>query len=309
MSKKLRHLPLKGILDRDIAVAETESLISEWSPYLEELVNFATHALARCQESLKGVEGTPASLIHLYYHIIQMADGVQVLCSNACFQAAFPLVRSIWEGNLFIQYMLEEGHFENRSTAWLACSHLEGKEVWLMQDLTSQRGQDIESMRQKDKYLGSADVLEKDQDIVKEQIALYDAMLQKSKFSSVLAKLSNSAKKNKRWYSVNSDLNTIKDLAKHLGRSLEYELIYSNLSAVSHAKDASRTITTREGTAYLTPIRADTDGQTVYSHACAYLMDATWMIMTKLRSAEDIRKQLKEIAVRHRRIAPKLKSV
>jgi len=309
MPTELRHLPLKGILDRDIAVADAESLISEWSPYLEELVNFATHALARCQESLKGVEGTPASLIHLYYHMIQMADGIHVLCSKACFQAAFPLVRSIWEGNLSIQYMLEEGHFEYRSTAWLACSHLEGRDIWLMQDLSSQREQDIEGIRQKDKYLGSADVLEKDQDIVKKQIALYDAMLQKSKFSSVLSKLSENAQKQKKWYSVNGGQSSIRKVAEALGRTLEYELIYSNLSAVSHAKDASRTITTREGTAYLTPIRADTDGQTVYSHACAYLMDATWMIMTKLRPAEDIRKQLNEIAVRHRRIAPKLKSV
>lgn len=58
--------PVDGILDRDMAIASAQDLISKKDPYIRDLINYSTNTLVRCENSLRGVSGTPYSLIALF---------------------------------------------------------------------------------------------------------------------------------------------------------------------------------------------------------------------------------------------------
>lgn len=298
MEGMIVHKSLEGILDREVAIAEAKELIDKWSPYLMELVNYASNLLGRCEKSMKDVKGTPSSLIHLYRHVIQMADGIQVLGSKACFDAAIPSLRSLWEGTISIEYMLKDD-FEDRSTAWLACSHLEQRRYWDSLDLSSQGGVETEELRLKDEYLRNCDLGNNDQEDVGRMVRRYDMVLQKPKFKLVLSKLPKRAQREKKWYAVNEGPMSIKGLAEDLHRFIDYRHLYSYFSSVSHAKDASRTIALASGAPCLDPIRSSTSCETVYTLACTYLMSSTQSVAAKLRPSENVIQQVMDIILRH----------
>jgi len=304
MSSVIEYQSLKGVLDRDMAVAESRGLIDEWSPYLEELVNYASNLLGRCEKSLKGVSGTPSALIYLYYHVIQISDGVHVMCSKGCFAAAYPALRSLWEAVISIEYMLKSD-FEDRSASWMACSHLDGKEYWELQDTTSRKGQEVAERKQTDKYFSNCDLAEKDQNVVQQQIEIYNTMLSRPKFSGIMSKLKKEALRGKKWYSINGGADSVRAMADDLNRLMEYIFLYSKYSAVSHAKDASRMLTIEPGVPSFAPIRSASFGLEVYSLTCSYLLEATLMISEKLRPFEKTMEQLKAVILRHRREVPK----
>lgn len=302
MRTKVKYESLKGLLDREFAIAESKELTNEWSSYLEELVNYATKLLGRCETSLKNVPGTPATLIHLYYHMIQMADGIQVLCSQACFAACIPLLRSLWEGVLSIEYILKSD-FDARSTAWLTCGHLEGKEYWELQYKSSNKGKEVVRHQRTDKYFSKLELGEKDPEVVRRQIRLYEEILNKPKFRASLSKLSKDALKKKKWYSVNGGANSVWSMAEDLDRALEYYFLYSKYSAISHAKDSRRMLSDSTGIVSFEPIRSLSSAIEAYSFTCGYLMEATLMMWETLRPGENVPVQLREIIVRHGREA------
>jgi Family of unknown function (DUF5677) len=57
----------------------------------------------------------------LYQQLIEQTDGIEVLFSASCVNAAVPLLRSAFETVLSLEYILvSERHVEQRSLAWTA---------------------------------------------------------------------------------------------------------------------------------------------------------------------------------------------
>ena len=115
-----------------------------------------------------------------------------------------------------------------------------------------------------------------------------------------MSKLTGHAKKKKKWYSVNGGANSLWQMAEKLNRTQEYVYLYSKYSAIAHSKDSSRMLAAVEGIPCFEPIRSSSAGVEVYSLTCGYLMEATDMIVRKLRPNEDIAEQLTQIIRRHR---------
>ena len=61
-------------------------------------------------------------LLMSYLHILEMADGIDVLLSQSCVTPAIPLLRSMFESNLGITYMLEKDT-DARSYDWLVAHY------------------------------------------------------------------------------------------------------------------------------------------------------------------------------------------
>lgn len=274
-------------------------MINKWSPYLEELINYAANLWGRCEKSLKGIKGTPSSLIYLYYHIIQMADGIHVLCSKACFTTAIPSLRSLWEALISIEYMLQRD-FEARSTAWLACCHLDARGYLEQQDMSSEKWNNFSKLKDQDRNLGCLNIAERNQPLIRSQIRAYNEVLSKPKFASVLKSMTKEAVKRGKWYAVNSGPTSICGMAEQLGRPLEYKLLYSNYSGLSHAKDTSRMIRSDGTQLYLEPIRSMQRAEEIYGLASGYLTKSALLVAGKLRPDERIREQLEKIILRHR---------
>lgn len=295
----IKHKPLKCILDRDEAINKSKLLIDYWSPYLEELCNYASNLLIRCEKSLKGIGGTPSSLILLYYHIIQIADGITVTCSNSCFTATIPMLRSLWEGVLSIEYILQDD-FPDRSTAWMVCRHVESKSFLESLDPSTERGKAIHSIKKKDKIHFQIDI-EKMAKNVSSGIHDVNKKLEKEKFKKVLEKLTKVDNKLMKWYSINNGPTSFEQLAHRLGKPLEYEFLYRYFSKLSHAQSVGHIFTTDQTGHYISQMRNSSNAETIYMITTNYLILATKSIAKKLRPEEEkIDDEVMEIIKRHR---------
>jgi hypothetical protein len=113
--------PLPAALDRDIAKVEMSDQIKLACPLLQELVNYATNALQRCNlEVADGNEDENVAPLILYRHIIEMTDGIEVLLSQASVTPGIPVLRSSFEAVLQLEYILKDpSEYVRRSLMWM----------------------------------------------------------------------------------------------------------------------------------------------------------------------------------------------
>lgn len=299
MGKDLKHQPLKGILDRDVSIASAREIIDKYSPYLKELINYATHFIIRCEKSTEREKGTPLSLISLYYHAIQITDGIEVLTSKGCFAAVLPLLRSLMEATLSIEYILDKD-YELRSAAWLVSHYLDRKRFYESLDLSTERGKALQRMLETDRFMSERELYRPKEDYIKQEMKQIDEMLGKPKFAKITEAFKG---KNRiwKWFQIDNGPKSFKELADYLHRPLEYEILYRQYSATLHAHDTRQMLEKISGQVVYTQIRSTVyDGDTIYILASSLLINATKALASKFRSEENIIKQIKEIVRRHR---------
>lgn len=299
MSEEIITQPLKGVLDRELAVASVKELTDKYSPYLQELINYSTGLLGRCEKSLKGVKGTPASLIHIYYHVIQMTDGIEVLASKGCFVVAAPLHRSLLEATMSMDYMLEDD-FESRSAAWLVGSSFSRKAFMESLDPESEKGKKFLEKISIDRIIEPDFLPQVDQDVLRKDLALFDRQLKKPKLAQFAKEFSGKARI-KRWYQINAGPADFYQLADKLKRPLEYEIFYRQDSEIIHAVDSSRMLSQVEGKVVMTPIRPGTESLEILYISTGSMLNLSFLLIaSKLRPDESVREKILAIIARHR---------
>ncbi len=91
------------------------------SQLLQEPVNYAAHAPARCAASrpLSRRENEDLAVLDLYRHLIGLTDGMEVFLSQSCLAAAIPLLRSSLEVSPGMEHLLENDQdYVQHSPAW-----------------------------------------------------------------------------------------------------------------------------------------------------------------------------------------------
>ena len=82
----------------------------------------------------------------------------------------------------------------------------------------------------------------------------------------------------------------VRELAKHLRKLWDYEVLYRKWSTVVHAVDLTRFLTrTRSGTAAFYPLRAPKELTSVAFLAVAIVLESTWAIVRQYEIACDLR--------------------
>lgn len=299
MNNYIKNKSIEAVLNREFSIAKSIELRETYSSYLEELCNIASTVFGRGERSASRVKGNPASLLHLYHHIIQVADGIHVLCNNSCFNASFPLLRSLWEASLSMQYMTED-NFEDRSIAWIVCYYLEKLEEVENLNFQTPKGLEFIKLKESDENLKDWDLGFTDQNQIRKITNNLKNIINKSKYKSVLEKIPKNALKNKSWYSVNNGPLNLKELAIKLNRPIEYEIFFKHSSSITHGKDAGRAVKFFEGRWYIQDIRNKDNGEYIYKLTCKYIFDATIVIMNKIRPDENISNILSDLMQRHR---------
>jgi hypothetical protein len=298
MSSVIEYQSLGGILNREDAVSSVKELTDKYSPYLQELVNYSTQLLARCEKSLRDVKGTPTSLINLYYHAIRVTDGIEVLAANACCAAAAPLHRSLLETSLSIEYMLEND-FNVRSTAWMVASFLQQRRFLESLDYSSKRGQQLLNMIAVDKVIGPRFSFHADSNQLEEQLRRIDQQLKKPKFAPVVEQLQGK-ERIKKWYEINDGPSDLYKLARLLGRPLEYELSYRRDSEILHACDSESLLSQVDGVLVINPVRpGSSEIESLYRTSGAMLILSSVSVAYKLRPEEAVKEQLRSIILKH----------
>ena len=301
--------PLEPLLNRHLSrVAGTEA-IEIVCPLLQELVNHATNALARCDQSTSGNIDEDVAVLALYRHVIEMTDGIEVLIGQSSPVPAIPLLRSSFEALISIEYILEiEKEYVIRSLSWLL--------GWIHRQIAALEALDLSTGRGKQFQRSLED--EKLADIItlpdfreaQAHRANFESVLQRAHFRPIEAEFQACKKKDRRsppWHRLFGGPRTIEALARHVGRPASYEFLYRSWSETAHAADFSRLlVTSDEGQHVLQRLRNPADIPQVAQFAPTFILSATQKVLGRFRSGESVslgRWYRQEIQGRYRSVA------
>jgi hypothetical protein len=283
--------PLESLLYRELAQVAAKDIIEIASPLLQELVNYATNAFARCATSTSGREDEDSAVLTLYLHIIEMTDGVEVLVSQSCPVPAKPLLRSSLEALLSIKYILE-ADYVRRSLCWLVEYAHKRLAFYESIDPSTDRGKAFQKPLRDHEYEAMQNVPLPPQAEVQKRITNWQDFLVKPHIQPIEAEFQRCKKEHKRrpnWYELFGGPRGLIGLSRHLKREVDYEVFYRHWSSIAHAQDVSRFITvTAEGEAAIRGLRDPSEIKEVTRHAALYILEATRLVLRKFRPGEDI---------------------
>lgn len=282
--------PLESVLYRELAVVEAKHLIDIASPLLKEIVNFSTNALIRCGSSSSNGENEDLAILYLYKHIVEMTDGIEVLISQSCVTPSIPLLRSSFEALISIEYIVEtEENYLKRSLSWLVEYIYERIHYYESLDASTIRGQNVRQSLKEDSFLSEIEI---DSVIpamfVTPRIDNLNNLLAKEQFKEILEGF-KVMKGKKAWYRLFKGPSDIRNLAKRVGRSAQYDFFYKHWSQVSHAHEFSSFILSSAlNDVGIRPLRDKSEFATVASNARSILLGATHAIVKKFRPEESL---------------------
>jgi len=295
--------PLESILYRELSKVEAKDNIGVASSLLQELVNYATKALARCATSASGGVDEDLALLVLYRHITEMTDGIEVLISQACPNPAKLLVRSSFEGLLSIEYILEEDqHYVRRTLAWLVDYVHQRLDLYERLDVSTAKGKQFEKLYDNDKVASNIP-LPPLVEVQKAQANLR-SFLSKPHIQPIEAEF-RKHKGRPHWYQLFGGPSSLWALADHLERGAWYEFSYRYLSRVAHAQDLLAFIDrTVEGEQAIGRLRDPSQIEEVTTYAASFMLTATRLVLGKFRPGEDLSRWYKrEVLERYRLIS------
>ena len=275
------------LLYRELRKVEANKIIEIASPLLQEEINYATNAFQRCQESAIGVADEHLPVLASYLDVIEMTDGIEVLVSQSCAIPAIPLLRSSFEALLTIDYILE-GDYQRRAFAWLVCYVHERLSQYEMLDPSHPKGKDFLTTFAADsvsKYMKLPSFPNLSQSIQNLKSLLNDPNYQVADYE--YQNLKSKRKRKPNWYSLFGGPGTLRELAKHLSRGAQYDVLYRSWSRITHADDLSRFLTqTNRGSPTFNPIRNPKELKQVSKIASTFILGATRKMIRKFRAGE-----------------------
>lgn len=284
--------PLESILYRELSKAEAKDIIEIASPLLQELVNYATNALARCATSTSGKEDEDLAVLALYRHIIEMTDGIEVLISQCCAIPAIPLLRSSFEALLSIEYVLEnDQEYARRSLSWLVGYVHKRLDLYERLDTSTAKGKEFKRFFDEDKNIFNVPLPPAVE--AQKAKANLQSMLAKPHLQPIEAEFS-SYRRRPHWYKLFDGPSDLPALARHLKRRGQYEVLYRYWSRVAHAQDLLSFIArTAKGEPSIGRLRDPSLIKEVASYAASFILGATRLVLGKFRPGEDLSKWYK----------------
>jgi hypothetical protein len=280
--------PLESILYREFSKAQAEQIIEIASDVLQELVNFASNALVRCATSTTGNENEDLAILSLYRNVMEMTDGIEVLVSQSCAIPAIPLVRSSFESLISMLYIVEEdSKYVERSLAWLIDYIHQRLALYESLDPNTARGQDFQQSISLDDTVRTLQL--PSQADINNAIQNLQNLLAKPQLQVLNQDFLN-LRGAKKWHRLYGGPDNIRELARHVGRIVQYDFLYRYWSRVSHGHDfAPFIVKTPDGDSGIRGIRDSSELKSVANFAATFMLGATRIIIGKFRPDEDIR--------------------
>ena len=279
---------LKTILDRDLSVVRGKNKIYIAKEILSEEINYATNLFGRCMKEASPTPEDDASLLALFRHVIEIADGIEVLISSCCCVPAIPLLRSLLEASLSIDYIIIDD-YSKRSRSWLYFYYKDKLDLYNKLDSSTENGKDFEKAIKHDKYLKTFDLSLRQSDIKKEKLNI-KAILEREVFKDIrneIGKIVDKRKKNVKWYELYNGPSNIKELAYKVNRSGQYSFLYKLWSRFTHAQDFSQFFDkSEEEQLTIKPLRGPSEIRSVAILSSILLISSIMAILKKFRVGE-----------------------
>ena len=229
-------------LDRKKAVAAGQPALRVASPALTEGVNYATKVAHRCIEAAppSGPDVHLAPVL-LFFHAIELADGIQVMLDHSCSRAAQPLARSLFETAVYLEFICRGD--DQRSLAWLVwVNQTKKKHIEILNPLTKSRKKKGRVSKVERQHAAQA----------KKEAKEIEQLLDQDHLKAVVEKLHGAAT----WYQPFGGGTSLEQLASHLDAQFRewYQVLYRHRSTATHGMTAAR-LTVEDDGAALWPIR------------------------------------------------------
>jgi len=279
--------PVSDLLDRDLSKAATSEARTLIAPLLQDLINYGSAALARCSIRPEGGEENLVILL-AYRHLLEMTDGVEILVAEAAAPPAALQLRSAFEGLLSLEYMTKEDA-ERRGLAYLATCFVRLRSLYGKLDPSTADGRELHDHAVGECHpeiavrLSGIDSLAVSRADVEARLALPGWKEAHDEFQATKKRLGRRPE----WYALYGGPTNLRNLAGHLKRRVEYELLYSTWSQTVHAVDLIaqvRKIDQRR--AMMRRLRYPADLVTVADFAMNFLLDGTKRLLEYYRPAE-----------------------
>lgn len=273
------------ILYRDLAVVQVRDVYPDTSPLLIEVVNFGTNALVRAMSYGEGEENLHLAAFALYRHILENTDAIQVLVENGCPATAAPNLRTSFEALLSLEYITEsDDEYRIRSLSWLAGYARKRLRVYRSLLTSTQLGRDFLRSIEEDKTVRDFPSLPQDQ--VAEGVERMESLLARDQFIEIQKEFA-SFDREPRWFRLFDGPHNVRELARHLERSAQYDVLYRQWSSVVHGEDFSPFIARGpRGEMGVRGLRDLTKTNEVTTFATTFMLDAIRHILKKFHPGE-----------------------
>jgi hypothetical protein len=237
--------PIEDILYRDLSIVAAKEYNKIASPLLMEIVNYGTRIFDMSIKSQSLELNIDAAATTLFLHNIELIDGIQVLLSASCVAPTTLLLRSIFEGLLALEYILEKDEFyRQRSLSWLYCYGKSRLDYYERLDPSTQRGKDFYEAKANDSIAKDLDL----SDLIPISKHLRENMMSVINGDQMIPidfEYQRTKKSKKRgglieWYQLFDGPVNIRGLATYLHNEAYYQVLYQPWSAITHGADLSR---------------------------------------------------------------------
>ena len=285
--------PCEDVLDPERSKALNKEQIENDVAVLTEIINYGTFAIKRCMTSHSGQVDVDLAPHFLYMHIMEMTDGVRVLTSQASFLPGVPLVRSMFEALLSLDFIFDDD-YENRSLTWLVCKVFDLIKEQELFDPKSDKYRELMKRvdGNRDEHIRPDRIMRSIPPIPptdkSEALSGYRRFLRKPHVDAIAKKYQEKRKPPKHWWMIcELGIGNISVLADRVGLGATYRMLYPRWSSFSHARDIRKLIASAGelGTAF-ERLRSSSDREHPAHFAAIFALKATEAMLQKFRHEE-----------------------
>lgn len=211
------------------------------------LTNLGTRLAGLAFASPRSEEQSSFIILAAFLHTIEMCDAVGVLVRESCSAPAKPLARSMFEALLVMDY-LTATDTERRTEAWWVAYWARGLRRIQAHDPRTKAGQEFLANVKNDKTLGGwGDQSLEHMDRFYGQVSQF---LNREDIQDTVAEYEKTTTRRRRdvpWYAFRGGPGNIRQLAIHLRRASQYEVLYRDWSEVVHPEGLTRWVRTGSG--------------------------------------------------------------
>jgi hypothetical protein len=140
-SEQMPTEPFLPLFNPELQKSLVKQRIDAAVALIGELRNHGHHLFERCADQPAGGDENMV-ILFLFYHLVEMLDGIGVLVSEAAIPPAQLLARAEFESLLALKYVLREDTVR-RAHAYLGCDALERLEFYASLDPETEQGKKL----------------------------------------------------------------------------------------------------------------------------------------------------------------------
>jgi hypothetical protein len=226
---------------RPIGPFSDRTLYSECAELVEEAVRYGSHLLDRCVREKTGLGSL--SIILLFRHSLESADGIQVLLKDHNAQSAKHQTRGLLECLFYLKYLLQVDS-NKRSLSYLFFDINHKIKLLKRQDPSTVVYKEFMALRGRDEFMGTP--IDINTDGLAEKISGHEALLkldtfdeQRAEYEQMFEKRKQARKEHKHspaltWYGMFGGPDGLADLCKKINMWPTYEFFYRRYSGTIH---------------------------------------------------------------------------